>query len=100
MEYYPVPVSADGLLLLPENFRRRLRVEAGGLVVIREDQGRLVLERAEDRPELGGNASNDVLDSTDRAVRAAQDEVRRYVGSPSGVVDEFLAERRAAGARE
>jgi len=69
-------------MVLPAGLRQQLHVEGGGLLVIREDEGRLVLE------------------SVDDAVRRAQALVRRYAPSAQGVTDELLAERRADAARE
>lgn len=77
MEHYRVQIAANGRMVLPAGLRRHLHVEGGGLVIIREDEGRLVLE------------------SVDDAVRRAQALVRRYAPQATGVTDELLAERRA-----
>lgn len=69
-------------MVLPASLRQQLHVEGGGLLVIREDEGRLVLE------------------SVDDAVRRAQALVRRYAPDAQNVTDELLAERRADAARE
>lgn len=82
MEHYRVSISANGRMVLPASLRQQLHVEGGGLLIIREDEGRLVLE------------------SVDDAVRRAQDLVHRYAPEAQGVVDEFLAERRADAERE
>jgi AbrB family looped-hinge helix DNA binding protein len=82
MEHYRVSISANGRMVLPASLRQQLHVEGGGLLIIREDEGRLVLE------------------SVDDAVRRAQDLVRQYASDAQGVTDEFLAERRADAARE
>ena len=82
MEHYRVSISANGRMVLPANLRQQLHVEGGGLLVIREDEGRLVLE------------------SVDDAVRRAQALVRRYAPDAQNVTDELLAERRADAARE
>ena len=82
MEHYRVSISANGRMVLPATLRQQLHVEGGGLLIIREDEGRLVLE------------------SVDDAVRRAQSLVRRYAPEARGVTDELLAERRAAAARE
>lgn len=82
MEHYRVLISANGRMVLPANLRQQLHVEGGGLLVIREDEGRLVLE------------------SVDDAVRRAQALVRRYAPAVQGVTDELLAERGADAARE
>ena len=82
MEHYRVSISANGRMVLPASLRQQLHVEGGGLLVIREDEGRLVLE------------------SVDDAVRRAQALVRRYAPEAQGVTEELLAERRADAARE
>ncbi len=82
MEHYRVSISANGRMVLPASLRQQLHVEGGGLLVIREDEGRLVLE------------------SVDDAVRRAQALVRRYAPATQGVTDELIAERRADAARE
>ena len=82
MEHYRVSISANGRMVLPARLREQLHVEGGGLLIIREDEGRLVLE------------------SVDEAVRRAQDLVRRYAPDAQGVTDELLAERRDEATRE
>ena len=82
MEHYRVLISANGRMVLPARLREQLHVEGGGLLIIREDEGRLVLE------------------SVDDAVRRAQALVRRYAPDAQGVTDELLAERRAEATRE
>ncbi len=82
MEHYRVQVAANGRMVLPVSLRQQLHIEGGGLLIIREDEGRLVLE------------------SVDDAVRRAQAVVRRYAPRAEGITDELLAERRAEAARE
>lgn len=82
MEHYRVQIAANGRMVLPAGLRQRLHVEGGGLLIIREDEGHLVLE------------------SVDDAVRRAQALVRRYAPAAKGVADELLAERRAEAAGE
>ena len=82
MEHYRVSISANGRMVLPASLRQQLHVEGGGLLVIREDEGRLVLE------------------SVDDAVRRAQALVRRYAPDAQNVTNELLAERRTDAARE
>ena len=82
MEHYRVQIAANGRMVLPASLRHQLHVEGGGLLIIREDEGRLVLE------------------SVDDAVRRAQALVRRYAPEAQGVADELLGERRAEAARE
>ena len=75
-------VADNGRLVLPVALRRRLNVVRGGTLVIREEEGRLVLE------------------SADEAINRAQDIVRRFAPDAVGVVDELSAERRAEAERE
>lgn len=82
MEHYRVQIAANGRMVLPVGLRQQLHVEGGGLLIIREDEGRLVLE------------------SVDDAVRRAQALVRRYAPEAKNVADELLAERRSDAARE
>ncbi len=82
MEHYRVQIAPNGRMVLPTGLRQQLHVEGGGLLIIREDEGRLVLE------------------SVDDAIRRAQALVRRYAPDAQGVADELLAERRADAARE
>ena len=82
MEHYRVSISANGRMVLPAGLRKQLKVEGGGLLVIRQDEGRLVLE------------------SVDDAVRRAQALVRRYAPAAHDVTNELLPERRADAARE
>ena len=82
MEHCRVQIAPNGRMVLPAGLRQQLHVEGGGLLSIREDEGRLVLE------------------SVDDAVRRAQALVRRYAPEAQGVTDELLSERRADAARE
>ena len=75
-------VADNGRVVLPVALRRRLNVVRGGTLVIRDEDGRLVLE------------------SADEAITRAQDIVRRFAPDAVGVVDELSAERRAEAARE
>ena len=81
MEHYRVQIVPNGRMVLPASLRQQLHVEGDGLLVIREDEGRLVLE------------------SVDDAVRRAQALVRRCAPAAQGVTDELLDERRADAAR-
>jgi AbrB family looped-hinge helix DNA binding protein len=80
MEHYRVSISANGRMVLPASLRQQLHVEGGGLLIIRKDEGQLVLE------------------SVDDAVRRAQALVWRYAPQAHHVTDELLAERRAEDA--
>jgi AbrB family looped-hinge helix DNA binding protein len=48
MEHCRVSISANGRMVLPAALRQQLHVEAGGLLIIREQDGQLVLESVED----------------------------------------------------
>jgi len=48
MEHYRVQIAANGRMVLPATLRQQLHVEGGGLLIIREDEGRLVLESVDD----------------------------------------------------
>ena len=82
MEHYRIQIAANGRMVLPAGLRQQLHVEGGGLLIIREDEGRLLLE------------------SVDDAVRRAQALVRRYAPKARGVTDELLTERQAEASRE
>ncbi len=77
-----ISVADNGRIVLPLALRRRLDVVRGGTLVIREEDGRLLLE------------------SADAAITRAQDIVRRFAPDAAGVVDELSAERRADAERE
>lgn len=76
MSELTVTVAENGRVVLPLALRRRLNVTRGGTVVIREEDGRLLLE------------------SVDDAIGRAQALVRRFAPDAQGVVDELLSERR------
>lgn len=82
MDDLRVSVAENGRVVLPLALRRRLNVVRGGSVVIREQDGRLLLE------------------SVDDAIGRAQALVRQFAPDAAGVVDEFLSERRAETERE
>lgn len=82
MEHHRVSVSSNGRMVLPVRLREQLHIRGGGLLIIREEEGRLVLE------------------SVDDAVRRVQALVRHYAPNACGVTDELLAERRAETGRE
>ena len=82
MSELTVTVAENGRVVLPLALRRRLNVTRGGTVVIREEDGRLLLE------------------SVDDAIGRAQALVRQFAPDAKGVVDEFLAERRAEAEHE
>lgn len=82
MEHYRIQIAANGRMVLPVALRQQLHIERGGLLIIREDEGRLILE------------------SVDDAVRRAQALVRQYAPKAQGVTDELLTERQAEAWRE
>ncbi len=82
MDDISISVADNGRIVLPLALRRRLDVVRGGTLVIREEDGRLLLE------------------SSDAAITRAQDIVRRFAPNATGVVDELSAERRAEAERE
>ena len=82
MEHYRVQIAPNGRMVLPADIRQQLHIEGGGLLIIRKDADRLVLE------------------SMDDAVRRAQALVRQYAPLTDGVANELLAERRAEAERE
>jgi hypothetical protein len=71
---YRIPVSAEGALVLPEEVRKQL-LEHGGLLIARNENGRLIFDVVED------------------PVALAQDMVRHYLGDTAGSVDDFIASR-------
>jgi antitoxin PrlF len=75
-------LAANGRLVIPANMRAALGVQGGAKLVARVVDGAVILE------------------PIDVAVRRAQALVRRYVPDGSSVVDELIAERRAASADE
>ena len=82
MDELTVTVAENGRVVLPLALRRRLNVTRGGTVVIREEDGRLLLE------------------SVDDAIGRAQALVRRFAPDARDVVDELLNERRLEAERE
>jgi AbrB family looped-hinge helix DNA binding protein len=82
MDGFHVFMAENGRLVLPAPLRQRLNLSGGGTLVIREEEGRLVLE------------------SLDAALDRAQALIRRHAPKAEGVTDAFLAERRAAAAQE
>ena len=82
MKRYEVPLQENGRMILPAELRQLLGVGKGDRVVIQADGQRIELTTA------------------GRARDLARERVRRRFPDASGVVDEFLAERRAEAARE
>ena len=82
MDYVEVSVSPTGEIVLPEGLRKSLRVEAGGLLRMRVENGGLV------------------LDSTGHRVARAQALVREHGTAGASASEELIAERRADALRE
>jgi AbrB family looped-hinge helix DNA binding protein len=75
-------IAPNGRVVIPANMRAELGFKDGGEVIARLVDGTVVLE------------------PVDAAIRRAQAMVRQYVPQNSGLVDELIAERHAAAARE
>jgi AbrB family looped-hinge helix DNA binding protein len=82
MTQVTLTIASNGRVVIPANMRAVLGLQDGGKVVARVVDGAVVLEPA------------------DAAVRRAQAMVRRYVPEGAGLVEELIAERRAAAERE
>lgn len=75
-------INDDGRILIPAAMRKALGLRAGGAVVLRADENGILLT------------------TTQRALRDAQQLLRRYVREGTPLVDDLLAERRREGKRE
>ena len=75
-------MAPNGRVVIPASMRAALGLRGGDQLVARIVDGAVVLE------------------PLDAAIRHAQAMVRRYVPEGSGLVDELIAERRAAAERE
>lgn len=75
-------INDDGRILIPAAMRKALGLRAGGAVVLRADE------------------SGIHLTTTQRALRDAQQQLRRYVREGTPLVEDLLAERRREGKRE
>ena len=75
-------IAANGRVVIPANMRAQLGLQGGGKLVARLVDGAVVLE------------------PVDAAIRRAQAMVAKYVPDGTGLVDELIAERRAAADRE
>lgn len=82
MRRYEVPLQENGRLILPAELRRMLGVDKGDRVVIQADGERIELTTAR------------------RSRARARERMRQLFPDARGVVDEFLAERRAEARRE
>lgn len=82
MKSYEVPMQENGRVILPSELRRALGLQKGDRVVIEADGDRVTLTTARLRR------------------RRAQAMVAQHVKPEDGVVDAFLAEKRAEAARE
>ena len=74
-------INDDGRILIPAAMRKALGLRAGGAVVLRADESGIHL-------------------TTQRALRDAQQQLRRYVREGTPLVEDLLAERRREGKRE
>ncbi len=75
-------LAPNGRVVIPANMRAELGFQGGGKLHARLEDGVLILE------------------PMDAAIRRAQAMVRKYVPERSGLVDELIAERRAAAENE
>lgn len=82
MKTYEVPMQESGRVILPSELRQALGLQKGDRVLIEADGDSIVLTTARLRR------------------RRAQALVARHIAPGGGVVDEFLAEKRADAARE
>ncbi len=77
-----VDVAANGRVVIPANMRAALGISGGGRLIARiNEQGSLVLE------------------TIDVVVKDVQSRMAPYIVPGVSVVDELIAERRAAAAR-
>ncbi len=82
MERNTLTVDPMGRVLIPAAVRKRLSLEPGTELCLREEKGKLVLQ------------------SRQQALREAQAIVRSFVPKGVSLVDELIAERREAARRE
>ena len=78
MPQYPVKVAANGRMVIPAPVRSALGLSRGGDVVLKVEDGAVRIE------------------TLDEAIRRAQEMVAQYVPGDVSLVDELIAERRAA----
>jgi AbrB family looped-hinge helix DNA binding protein len=75
-------INDDGRVLIPAAMRKALGLRAGQAVILRADEDGIHLTTAQ------------------RALRHAQQALRRYVREGTPLVEDLLAERRREGKRE
>jgi len=75
-------IAPNGRVVIPAHMRAQLGLQRGGKLLARLVDGTIILE------------------PLDAAVRRAQAMVARYVEPGAPLVDELIAERRAAAERE
>jgi len=75
-------IAPNGRVVIPASMRAELGIQSGGKVIARVVDGTVVLEPIE------------------AAIRRAQAMVRKYIPDSSGIIDELIAERRAAAELE
>lgn len=82
MPQFPVKVAANGRMVIPAPVRSALGLSKGGDVILKVENGSVRIE------------------TLDEAIRRAQAMVARYVPNDVSLVDELIAERRAAAENE
>lgn len=85
-----VEITPSGEVVLPEDVRRKLGVEAGGTLLIEDRDDGVLVRAAED---VHARAM-----TTAEAIRRAQEFSRKWLKNDG--VDKFLAERRAMWGEE
>ncbi|MEC4591174.1 MULTISPECIES: AbrB/MazE/SpoVT family DNA-binding domain-containing protein [Nitrospirillum] len=78
----PATMAANGRLVVPLEVRRAVGLEAGGKLLARVEDGRIVLETVE------------------AAVARVQKLARRYGSPDRSLADELITERRAEAAHD
>ena len=82
MPQFSVKVAANGRMVIPAPVRSALGLSKGGDVILKVENGSVRIE------------------TLDEAIRRAQEMVARYVPNDVSLVDELIAERRAAAENE
>lgn len=75
-------MAENGRVLIPAEFRAALGLKEGGAVVVRMEDGALVVEALE------------------ASIRRVQDSMKQYAKPGKSLVDELLTERRQEAERE
>jgi AbrB family looped-hinge helix DNA binding protein len=82
METVRTRLAEGGRLVIPAEFRKALGIQVGDPIILALDDGEVRLF------------------TIDRAIRRAQEIVRRYVPDGRSLADELIAERRLEAERE